>query len=86
MGVIWDDKAFEELYFWVETDKKTVKRIYKLVLDIQRNGLAQGIGKPEALRHRKGWSRRIDEKNRLLYDMNEQGQIEILSCKGHYED
>ena len=61
-------------------------KIHRLLLDIQRNGMMRGMGKPEAPRHQKGCSRRIDEKNRLIYDMNEQGILEILSCKGHYED
>jgi len=30
------------------------------------------------------WSRRIDEKNRLVYRIVPNG-LEILSCKGHYE-
>ena len=31
------------------------------------------------------WSRRIDEKNRLVYDIDENGFLYILACKGHYE-
>ena len=60
-------------------------KINKLVKDIERNGLSEGIGKPEPLRYRKGWSRRIDEKNRLVYDIDESGDILIASCRGHYE-
>ena len=50
-----------------------------------KNGVLNGIGKPEALKHRKGYSRRIDEKNRLIYEIIN-GQLYILNCKGHYED
>ena len=57
-----------------------------MVKDIERNGKADGIGKPEPLRYRNGWSRRIDEKNRLVYDVDEDGNILIASCKGHYEE
>ena len=46
----------------------------------------QGIGKPEPLKHRPGYSRRIDEANRLVYDIDELQNIVILSCRGHYED
>ena len=66
-------------------DKKTLLKINKLVKYIERNGLSEGIGKPEPLRYRKGWSRRIDEKNRLVYDMDENGNILIASSRGHYE-
>lgn len=45
-----------------------------------------GIGKPEPLIDYDGcWSRRVDEVNRIVYKISE-GNIEILQCKGHYED
>jgi len=86
MSILWDDKAFEDFFNWMQTDRKTAVKIYKLVQDIQRNGIAQGIGKPEALRYRKEWSRRIDEKNRLVYTQDEDGTLLIRACKGHYDD
>ena len=52
---------------------------------IEREGLSQGIGKPEPLKHRKAWSRRIDDENRIVYKLSD-GNIIIASCKGHYED
>ena len=67
-------------------DKKTLKRINMLLKDIER-GSFEGIGKPEPLKGdmRGFWSRRIDEVNRLVYRIN--GDVmEIVSCKGHYED
>ena len=42
--------------------------------------------KPEPLRHRKAWSRRIDDVNRLVYNIDENGFLWIISCRGHYED
>ena len=57
-----------------------------MVKDIERNGLSEGLGKPEPLRYRKAWSRRIDKENRLLYDIDESGNLWIIACKGHYED
>jgi len=86
MSVIWHDKAQKQLVDWIKTDRKTALRIYSLVFDIQRSGPMAGMGKPEPLRYCKSYSRRIDEKNRLVYSMNEQGVLEILACKGHYED
>ena len=48
--------------------------------------MLSGIGKPEALKYLDGlYLRRIDEKNRLVYKIDELGNIEIISCKGHYE-
>ena len=85
MSKYWSDKAWDDYLYWQTQDKKTLLKINKLVKDIERNGLSEGSGKPEPLRYRKGWSRRIDEKNRLVYDMDENGNILIASCRGHYE-
>ena len=57
-----------------------------LVKDIERNGLSEGIGKPEPLKYRKAWSRRIDWENRLVYNIDSNHNLLIISCKGHYED
>ena len=78
--------AFTDYLYWQTQDKKTLKRINKLLEDIRRNGVMQGIGKPEPLKHRPGYSRRIDDTNRLIYDIDEIGNIKIIACRGHYED
>ena len=66
-------------------DKKTLKRINLLLKDVERHPF-EGLGKPEPLRGELSgfWSRRIDEKNRLLYRVS-RDSLEILSCKGHYD-
>lgn len=66
--------------------QKTVKKINALIKDIESNGLSTGIGKPEPLKYRKAWSRRIDLEHRLIYNQDENGNLLIISCKGHYED
>jgi toxin YoeB len=86
MKVTFSENALEEYFQWQNQDKKILKKINALIKDIQRNGLTVGIGKPEPLKHRKAFSRRIDEANRLVYVGNESQDLEILSCKGHYED
>lgn len=79
------DRAWEEYLYWQTQDKKTLKRINTLLKDIDRNNF-EGIGMPEPLRKYDGsWSRRIDEVNRLVYKISS-GQIEIIQCKGHYDD
>lgn len=86
MKKIWFDEAWEDYTYWQTQDKKTLKRINGLIRDIERDG-CEGIGKPEPLRGDLSgfWSRRIDETNRLVYRIT--GDIlEILSCKGHYND
>lgn len=71
---------------WQMLDKKTLKKINALIKDIERNGLSEGIGKPEPLKYRKAWSCRIDQENRLVYNFDAQQNLLIISCKGHYED
>ena len=78
--------AMSEFMDWIKNDKKTANKIYSLIEDIRRNGAMEGIGKPEPLKHRSGYSRRIDEANRLVYEIDELQNIKIISCKGHYDD
>ncbi|MDE6971416.1 MAG: Txe/YoeB family addiction module toxin [Eubacterium sp.] len=80
------DRGFADYVYWQFQDKKTIKRINNLLDDIKRNGVMQGIGKPEALKYRPGYSRRIDDVNRLVYDIDELQNIKIISCRGHYDE
>ena len=89
MNKLWTDDGWADYLYWQSQDKKTLKRINELIKDIERNGALNGIGKPEALKYRKGFSRRIDETNRLVYAIVENGVLWILwilwiSCRGHY--
>lgn len=86
MNKIWSDIAWEEYLQWQMLDRKTLKKTNALVKDIERNGLSEGIGKPEPLKYRKAWSRRIDRENRLVYNIDSNHNLLIISCKGHYED
>lgn len=78
--------GFAQYLYWQKQDKKTLRRINDLLEDIRRNGAVHGLGKPEALKNYPAYSRRIDEKNRLVYTIDELQNIKILSCKGHYEE
>lgn len=84
--ITFSQNAWEDYLYWQLQDKKTVKRINELLKDIQRSGLSEGIGKPEPLKHRKAWSRRIDHVNRLVYNLNEKQNIVVIACRGHYDD
>ena len=86
MNVSFTEDALSEYISWQTEDKKTLRRINELIKSIQRDGFLQGIGKPEALKGRKEYSRRIDDANRLVYVGDENHNLVILSCKGHYED
>ena len=85
MLLTWTDfarKQYEELQ---EKDKRLIKKINILNKYIKRNG-NEGIGKPEPLQHELSgyWSRRIDDKNRLVYKVSD-NQITIVACANHYK-
>ena len=83
---LWHDEAWEDYLYWQNHDKRTLKRINKLIQDIERNGY-KGIGKPEPLKHDLSgyWSVQIDEKNRLVFRISD-NNLEIAQCGSHYRD
>ncbi|CAM4053526.1 Txe/YoeB family addiction module toxin [Vibrio neonatus] len=80
----WTDDAWGDYLYWQTQDKKTLKRINKLINDVKRSPF-EGIGKPEPLKENLSgfWSRRIDDTNRLVYAVDDQ-VITIISCRYHY--
>lgn len=84
MRILWEDRAWNDYLGWQEEDKKTLKRINKLIKDIQRSPF-EGIGKPEPLKENLSgwWSRHIDEFNRIVYFIQDD-VVHIVACKGHY--
>ena len=83
---LWHDTAWIDYEYWQNQDKKTLRKINALLKDIERNGY-NGIGNPEPLKGELSgwWSARIDEVNRLVFQVYKD-RIEIYACKGHYED
>ncbi|AZR98527.1 toxin YoeB [Streptococcus suis] len=84
MGIHFTEDAWEDYLNWQGQDKKTLKRINKIIKDMQRHPF-EGIAKPEPLKYdyQGAWSRRIDAENRLIY-MVESDRLCILSLKDHY--
>ena len=78
MNKAWQDDAWEDYLYWQSQDKKTLKRINQLLKNIDRNAYS-GIGKPEPLvgNFSGYWSRRIDDKNRIVYKV-QNNQIIIV--------
>lgn len=84
LNLMFTPESWDTYVYWQTQDKKTLKRINDLIKDAQRNPF-EGIGKPEALRYSLSgfWSRRIDEANRLVYEVRD-GELVIISCRYHY--
>ncbi len=78
------EDAWNDYFFWQAQNKKVLKKINRLLQDVERNRYT-GIGKPEALKNNLYgyWSRRIDDEHRLVYKIIDD-VIEIYQCKGHY--
>ncbi len=83
--IVFTEQAWDDYIYWQSVDKKLIKRINKLIADIERNGYS-GIGKPEFFKNElSGYaSRCIDDKHRLVYKI-EGELICIYQCRGHYE-
>jgi toxin YoeB len=80
----WTNDAWADYVYWQGQDKKTLKRINKLITDTKRSPF-EGIGKPEPLKENlSGFlSRRVDESNRLVYAVSD-SHITVISCRYHY--
>lgn len=80
----WTDEAWKDYIYWQSQDKKTLKRINKLI-QTTKNLPFEGIGKPEPLKENLSgfWSRRIDETHRLVYAVDDD-YLTIISCRYHY--
>ncbi|MBO1401647.1 addiction module protein, partial [Vibrio cholerae] len=68
----WTDESWDDYLYWQTQDKKTLKRINKIINDVKRSPF-EGIGKPEPLKENLSgfWSRRIDDTNRLVYAVDD---------------
>lgn len=86
MNKAFTDIGWEDYLYWQTEDRKTLRKVNTLLKDIERNG-NEGIGKPEPLTGDLSgfWSRRINQKDRLIYAL-EMDQIIIIACRYHYDD
>lgn len=80
-GNTWN--KYEELR---KRDKVLHKNLLKILNEMQREDPSRGLGKPEPLKHNlKGfWSRRISQKDRLIYKFDNE-RIHIFAIGGHYD-
>lgn len=85
MNKVFSDQAWEDYQYWVDHDRKILRKISALLRDIERNGHT-GLGKPEPLRHdlEGFWSRRITQEHRLIYSI-ENDELLIAKCRMHYK-
>lgn len=84
MKLTFSTKAWDQYLYWQTTDKKILKRINLLIIDIQRTP-NEGIEKLEPLKHGLSgyWSRRINDEHRIIYKQ-QNGSILIAQLRYHY--
>ena len=81
----WSLKGWDDYEYWQGEDRKTLKRINKLIREAVQTPF-EGLGKPEPLKANLSgyWSRRIDDQNRLVYKATDNALL-IISCRLHYD-
>ena len=86
MNKVFADTGWKDYVYWQTEDCETLKKINQLINEIVRNG-NDGIGKPEPLSGNlaRFWSRRINDKDRLIYRIDDDN-VYILACRYHYGD
>ena len=87
MQVDFSPKAQNQLTEYKNAgDKKSLGKVFDIIEDILKTPFT-GIGKPEPLKYNLSgmWSRQINKKDRLVYQVDSQ-VLMIISIKGHYED
>lgn len=84
LNILFTNDAWLDYLKWEKTDKATVKKIDKLIMDTIRHPFT-GLGKPEPLQHDLSgfWSRRINHKDRMVYAVTK-SQIQIIQLRYHY--
>ncbi|MFH9980814.1 Txe/YoeB family addiction module toxin [Streptomyces sp. NPDC017179] len=84
MKVVFSGRAWGQYTYWATADPKILKRINRLIKEIQRTPF-EGAGKPEPLKENLSgwWSRRITDEHRLVYRVKDEA-VEIAQARYHY--
>lgn len=83
------DRAKVHLSEWRKSGQLiALRKIERIFIELS-NTPFYGIGSPEPLKYKltEYWSRQIDKKNRIIYQVTDEVvTVFVLSAKGHYED
>jgi len=84
MKISFSENGWEQYLYWQRTDKSIIKKINRLLKEIQRHPF-EGTGKPEPLKGKLSgfWSRRINQEHRLVYRIADD-TVTIMQCRYHY--
>jgi len=84
MILSFSNDAWDDYLYWQQHDKKILKKINRLIKEVQREPF-EGIGEPEPLKYNWSgyWSRRITIEHRLVYKVSDDNLM-IAQCRYHY--
>ena len=90
MNLLFHKQGWNDYLEWQQLDKAMLKRLNKLIQEIQRSPY-EGIGKPEPLKFQYSgyWSRKINDEHRIIYKIEEikgSDVLIIVQCRYHYTD
>lgn len=85
MDIVFTQAAWKDYLYWQQNDKSILKKINQLIEDIRRDPIS-GLGKPEPLKYRLAgfYSRRITQEHRLVYKIERDNVLQIISVRYHY--
>jgi len=86
MNKMFTENGWQDYMWLLKNDKRALKRVNSLIKDVSRTPFS-GLGKPEPLHgnFQGYWSRRVNEKDRLIYAVDGQ-MMTIIACRIHYND
>ena len=83
-----ENSAQEDVFkIYRSGDKSCIKKLQKIMIELSDHPTT-GIGNPELLKHSLSglWSRRLNKKDRLIYELFEEPEelVVVISALGHY--
>ena len=85
-SIQYTDKAEEHIKNLKKKHKHLIPKLGDLLKEIEQHPRT-GTGKPEYLKHKKYWSRRINKEHRLCYEIYDDVVVVlVLSAYGHYDN
>jgi toxin YoeB len=83
MKYVFVDESWEDCLYWQMTDKKILTKTNNQLKDISRTPFS-GLVKPEPLKYKGFWSRRLDDEHCLIFQVKDD-EILIAKCRFHYD-
>jgi toxin YoeB len=85
-SLVFEGKTWEAYETLRQKNKKQHEQLCRILKEMLRNDPRTGLGKPEPLKHQLTglWSRRLSQKDRLVYRFDDQA-IFIYAIESHYD-